>query len=142
MGLVRECALTLSDLGDVLTSAGRPTEALTHLREAGTLLVVVSDPYNHARALTRLGRACDQAGDTAAAGDHLRQALRGMRDIGSTRGEAEALTALGDLAERGQGFEEARRLYTDAEKILVRLGHPQAAQVRERLARLADKGEE
>jgi tetratricopeptide (TPR) repeat protein len=137
----RECALTLSDLGDVLTSAGRPAEALTQLREAAALLDEVRDPYNQARVLTRLGRACEQAGDTTAAGGYLGQALRAMRDIGSPRGEAETLTALGELAEHEEEFTEARRLYADAEKILVRLSHPQAVHVRERLARLARPGE-
>ncbi len=136
LGATREIALTLSDLGDTLIGAGRPAEAVTHLREAGSLLAEISDPYNQARVLTRLGRAHEHAGDFPAADDHLRRALRSMRDIGSSRGEAEALAALGSLAERAGRPDEARRRYADAERILLRLGHPQAAQIRERLTRL------
>jgi tetratricopeptide (TPR) repeat protein len=137
----RKIALALSDLGDALTSAGRPAEAVTHLREADSLLAEISDPYNQARVLTRLGRAHEHTGDFAVAADQLRRALRSMRDIGSPRGEAEALAALGSLAEREGRPHDARQQYAEAEKILVRLGYPQVAQIRERLARLSDPGE-
>ena len=137
----RETALTLSDLGDVLTSVGRPAEAMTALAAAGSLLSEISDPYNQARVLIRLGRAAEDIGDLAAAAGHLQQALRAMREIGSSRGEADAFQALGGLAERAGRLDEARRQYADAEKILIRLGSPEAPQLRERLARLADQGE-
>jgi tetratricopeptide (TPR) repeat protein len=138
IGVPRKVALALSDLGDALTSAGRVTEAITYLTEAGLLLADVADPYNQARTVARLGRAYEDAGDFAAAADHLRRALTGMRDIGSSRGEAEVLLALGGLAERTGQSAEARLWYGDAETTLVRMGSPQAVQVRERLARLGD----
>lgn len=138
---VRKSALTLSDMGDVFISAGQPTEAVTYLRKAWSLLTDTPDPHSKVRVLTRLGRALEDAGDIAGASVHMQQALHAMRDIGSLRGEAEALTALGGLAERAGELDEARRRYADAEKILVRIGHPQASQVRARLARLVDPGE-
>lgn len=137
----RAIALTLSDLADVFTSTGRPAEAVIALAEAGSLLLETSDPYNQARVLTRLGLAHERAGDLATAADHLRQALRSMRDIGSSRGEADALAALGSVAERAGQTDEARRRYADAERILIRLGSPRAAQMHERVARLAAPGE-
>jgi len=137
LNAVRKSALTLSDLGDVLISAGRPVEAVAHLQEARSLLMDSSDPHNQVRVLTRLGRAYEGAGDTTAAADHLQRALGAMRDTGSRRGEAEILTALGGLAERMGELREARQRYADAEKILVMLGHPQAAALHARLARLA-----
>lgn len=140
LGVPREVALTLSDLGDTLTGAGRAAEAMTHLREANSLLAEISDPYNQARVLTRMGRAHEHAGDFAAAADHLQRALQSMRDVGSPVGEAEALAALGSLAERAGQPDEARRQYSEAEKLLVRLGDRAVAQIRERLARLDDPG--
>jgi tetratricopeptide (TPR) repeat protein len=133
----RNIALTLSDLGDVLTNADRPTEAVIALAEAGSLLSEISDPLNQARVLVRLGRAHEQAGDLATAADQLQQALRSMRDIGSPQGEADALAALGGLAERSGRVGEACRHYAAAEKILIRLGSAHAAQMHERVARLA-----
>jgi tetratricopeptide (TPR) repeat protein len=141
LGSPRRIALTLSDLADVLTGAGRPAEALIALAEAGSLLSDTSDPYNQARVLIRLGRAHEETGDLAAAADHLQQALRAMQEIGSSRGEADARQALGGLAERAGRLAEARRHYAEAEKILITLGSPQAAQLRERMTRLADQGE-
>jgi len=137
----RKIALTLSDLGDILISVDRPAEAVTALAEAHSLLAEISDPYNQARVLTRLGRAQDQAGERAAAADNLQQALRSMQDIGSPQGEADALAALGGLAERAGRPDEARRQYAEAEKILIRLGSAQAAQMRERVARIVGPGE-
>ena len=59
---VRHVALTLSDLGDALTSASRPAAAIASLREASSLCAEASDPYNQARILVRLGQAHEQAG--------------------------------------------------------------------------------
>jgi tetratricopeptide (TPR) repeat protein len=141
VGAAREAGLTLSDLGDALIDAGQPVEAVTRLEEASSLLAGIPDLYNQARVRIGLGRAHGLAGDFAAALDHLRQALPAMREIGSPRGEADALTELGSLAERAGQVGEARRWYAEAETILVRLGHPEAARMRERLARLGDPGE-
>lgn len=141
LGSPRKIALTLSDLADTLTSMGRPAEAVHTLAEAGSLLSEISDPYNQARVLIRLGSAHEQAGDLAAATEHLQQALRSMKDIGSSQGEADSLAALGGLAERAGRPDEARRQYAAAEKILIRLGSAQAAQMRERVARIAGSGE-
>lgn len=133
----RKIALTLSDLGDVLTSENRAAEAVIALTEAGSLLSEISDPYNQARVLIRLGRAHEQAGDLAIAAEQLRQALHTMQDIGSPQGESDALAALGGLAERSGRPDEARRHYAAAETILISLGSIQAAQMHERVARLA-----
>jgi tetratricopeptide (TPR) repeat protein len=140
LGDSRHVALTLSDVGDVLTSTGRPQEAVSTLTEASMLLADAADPYNQARVLIRLGRACDRAGEITAADGHLRHALRSMQEIGSSRGEAEALMALGDLAEHAGQPDGARRRYTDAGKILVKIGSPEVARAREHLARLGDPG--
>ena len=138
LGGSRHVALTLSDLGDVLMSTDRPREAISRLKEATSLLAGASDPYNQARVLIGLGRALEHAGELTAADDHLRHALRSMQEIGSSRGEAEALVALGNLAEHAGQREGARRRYADAQKILVRIGSPEAAQVREHLTRFGD----
>jgi tetratricopeptide (TPR) repeat protein len=140
LGDFRRVALTLSDLGDALMRTGRPQEAVSRLTEATSLLAGASDPYNQARTLIGLGRALKHAGELTAAAAELRHALSSMREIGSSPGEVEALVALGDLAEHAGQREEARRRYADAQKILVRIGSPDAAQVREHLTRLGDPG--
>jgi len=136
----RKIALTLSDLGDVLTSADRAAEAVASLREASSLLADIADPYNQALVRIRLGLALEHAGQHAAADDNLQTALGRMRDIGSARGEAEALLALGSLAERAGRPADARQKYEAAARILTRISSPRTGQVRDRLARLENRG--
>ena len=85
--------------------------------------------------LTRLGRAHGRAGHPETATGYLDQALRAMREIGSARGEADTLVAFGDLADRAGQRDQARTRYTEAQRVLVSLGSPEDARVRERLAR-------
>jgi tetratricopeptide (TPR) repeat protein len=132
----RHIAVTLSNLADAFIAAGRPRDAIAALEEAGPLLADFPDPHSQARLLTRLGRANEHAGNPEAAAEYLRQALAAMREIGSARGETDALVALGDLATRGGRRDEARTRYAEAQRVLVSLGSPEEARVRERLARL------
>lgn len=137
----RHTALTLISLSGALIETGRFTEAIAALTEAGSQLADSPDPHSQARVLTMLGRAHDQGGQPEVATDYLHRALRAMREIGSAHGEAEALVSLGDLAVRAGQRDEARGHFTQAHQVLVSLGSPQAAQVRERLARLDQPGQ-
>jgi len=137
----RNVALALSDLGEALIEADRTRDAIAKLREAVPLLEGIPDRYNLARVFTRLGEAYDRLDEFALAADNLRRALRLMRDIGSSRGEAEVLESLGRLEEHSGVPRQARRHYADAEKILVTLGSPQVARVRESLDRLGGASE-
>lgn len=133
---VRKRALTLSDLGDALTAAGRPAAAIGPLATAADLLASADDPYNHARTYVRLGRAHERVGDPDSAAPHLARALHAMRDIGSSQGEADALLALGDLAARTGRAEQARERYTDAQRIFLGIGSPREREASDRLSRL------
>jgi tetratricopeptide (TPR) repeat protein len=132
----RHIAGTLSNLGDALIETGRPLDAITALDEADSLLANYPDPHSKGRVLTRLGRAHERAGHPETAVGYLHKALRVMQEIGSARGEADTLVALGDLASRAGHLDEARTRYAEAQRILVSLGLPEEARVRDRLARL------
>ena len=133
----RRTALTLCDLGATLIEAGGTAEAVTALTEAGRILATTPDPYNKARASILLGQAHARAADPAGAVDAVEQGLAIMRDIGSAIGEADALHVLGDLAREAGRTEDARRLYTDARRILAETGASTRI-LDQRLADLAD----
>jgi tetratricopeptide (TPR) repeat protein len=132
----RHIALTLIDLSDAFVERGRIGQAIASLDEAGSRLADVPDPNNQARVLTRLGRAHERSGRLETAAGYLDRALRTMREIGSAQGEAEILVTLGDLAANAGDVDAARHRYTAAQRLLVSLGSPLEAEVRERLARL------
>jgi tetratricopeptide (TPR) repeat protein len=137
----RHIALTLSNLGDALVETGRPLDAITALEEAGSLLASYPDPHSKGRLLTRLGRAHEHGGHPETAVGYLHEALRVMREAGSARGEADTLVAFGDLANRAGRRDEARARYTEAQQVLVSLGSPDDARIRERLTRLDQPGQ-
>jgi tetratricopeptide (TPR) repeat protein len=141
LGDARHLAVTLGDLADALIATSRPREAIEALEEAGRLLVDSPDPHSQGRLLTRLGLAYELAGNSRAAGEYLDQSLRAMREIGSRRGEADALVALGDLAGRAGRSDEARTRYAEAQRVLVSLGSPEEARIRDRLAELDRPGQ-
>jgi len=135
-GDTRHMAVTLAELADALLATDRPQEAIAALDEADRLLAESPDPHSRGRVLTRLGHAHALGGNPAAATDYLHRALGLLREAGSVRGEADALVALGDLARSARRPDEARTRYAEAQRILVSLGTPEEARVRERLARL------
>ncbi|MEV7009962.1 tetratricopeptide repeat protein [Streptosporangium sp. NPDC051022] len=132
-GEPRKVAILLCDLGNALTERGHTAEAVTCLTEAEELLVAEADPYNRTRALILLGRA--RAGEPETAADLITRGLEEMRRIGSETGQAQALQALGDLALRDRRAEDARNLYEEAQRILVRRG-ARSRQLDDRLTRL------
>lgn len=132
----RHIALTLIDLADAFIDTGQTTDAIASLEEADALLADAPDPNNRARVLTGLGRAHERCGRLEIAAGYLGRALRAMRDLGSIRGEAEILRSLGDLAVHAGDTGEARNRYSQAQRLLVSLGSPEEAQIRDRLERL------
>jgi tetratricopeptide (TPR) repeat protein len=132
----RHIALTLTNLADAFIETGRPQEAIAALTEADSKIADSPDPHSQARVLARLGLAYEQAGHPEIATGYLDRALRTMREIGSAGGEAEVLVSLGELAVRANHPDEARSRFMEAHQVLVSLGSPAEAQVRERLARL------
>jgi tetratricopeptide (TPR) repeat protein len=95
-------ALMSTDLGDVLVTLGRWSEALSRLERARTMLADLPepDPYNRARATIVLARAHIGAGDDPAALDLLRSALSTMTEHGSRFHSARAHRSLADIARR------------------------------------------
>jgi len=132
----RHIALTLIDLADAFTETDRAADAIASLEEAGVLLADAPDPNNQARVLTGLGRAHERCGRFEIAAGYLGQALRAMRDLSSARGEAEVLRSLGDLALHAGDTSDARNWYTLAHQIMLNLGSPEEAQIRDLLGRL------
>jgi tetratricopeptide (TPR) repeat protein len=139
LGKLREAALAHGDIGDALTDAARPGEAIGHLDRARELLAGLPDPYNQARTLARLGRARACAGERVKATETLEEALTGMREAQSPRGEAEVLRLLGELAEVEGQAGQAHQHYAAALMILDPLGAPGAAVLRDQLARIGPR---
>jgi tetratricopeptide (TPR) repeat protein len=141
LGDIRHIAVTLSDLADALIETDRPQDAITALDEASHLLADAPDPHSRGRMLTRLGQAHELAGHMETATDYLHLAVDTLREAGSARGEADALVALGDLAGHSGQLDEARTRYAEAQRVLVSLGSPEEARIRQRLAQLDQPGQ-
>ena len=136
LGDSRHIAVTLSNLGDALIKTGRLQDAISALQEASSILAGFPDLHSQGRTLTRLGRAYVRTGQPDVAAGHLHEALRITREAGSARGEADALIALGDLASTTGRPDVARTRYAEAQRVLVGLGSPDEARVRDRLSQL------
>jgi tetratricopeptide (TPR) repeat protein len=131
-GADRKAALALVDLAEVLLTADRGPDAVTHLERAGELLDV-DDPYNRARIKAVLGRAYTVTGDYPRADRELRIALDTMAGLGASTGRAEVLEAMGELAERTERTHEAQLRYEEALGLLGDAETPAHARLRSRL---------
>jgi tetratricopeptide (TPR) repeat protein len=135
----RATALTLVNLGTVLTCRGWPDEALRLLGEAQETLAALSqlDPYNEARAAIALSDAHLGRGDLLSAERIAAQAAVQMRELGSDFEFAEALDVLGRVARRRGDIGLARRHFEQASRIFQAAGSRRAEQLRQRLTQLA-----
>ena len=95
-----------------------------------------ADRRPHRRGLRwdSIGFVHHQLGEHEPAADCYRQALELWREIGDRYGESETQTHLGDLHRAAGAPEEARACWLAALTILEDLGHPDADQVRQRVA--------
>jgi tetratricopeptide (TPR) repeat protein len=130
-GRGRGVAIDSHHLGRAHLALGRTDVALRYLDEAARLFASIPDPYNEARVLMSLGRLQLELGGHQAA-EPLLKALTVMRAEGRLFQEAEILAALADTTDDA---DVARAYLEQAVTVYDRVGSPNAAELRSRLAR-------
>jgi len=121
-------------VGWYLTQRGEPRRALPYYTEALALQQQAGDRPNEAVTQDSLGWLRLQLEDYDDAVRHLEEGLRLARRLGDPALEAQALAHLGDLHEALLDRDAAAVRWRQAYEILVDLGHPQAAELRRKLA--------
>ncbi|MEV0131507.1 tetratricopeptide repeat protein [Dactylosporangium sp. NPDC050688] len=124
----------LANLGWSYAAAGEHREALDHCHQALELQQRIGDRTGEAYSWDSIGFIHHQLGEHEPAAECYRQALDLWREIGDRYGESETQTHLGDLHQAAGAPEEARACWLAALAILEDLGHPDADQVRRRVA--------
>lgn len=133
----RGVALMTRMLGEAYRDMGRYETAVDHLRRAYLMFRdLTNEEYGEARALSALGRTHLLAGRPGDATEPLAEALRIAERIGSHHEQAEVLMSLAEVSEAIGDRVRARSHLAAACEIFTRLGAPQTATARERLARL------
>lgn len=127
------------NLATVLSALGDHTAALTHYEEALALSRDIGDRHLEAAVLNNSGIASLKTGDGERARRHHDDALAVSSGVDDDFERARALGGLGAVLEAANDPHEAQRRWTDALVIFERLGSPEAAEVRERLVRLAER---
>jgi DNA-binding SARP family transcriptional activator/Flp pilus assembly protein TadD len=129
-------AMALNNIGWCHTQLGDHEQAREFGRRAVTLQATLgtANPQGHAAAWDSLGYAEYKFGNYDAAIDCYLNALRISEDVGDRHLEAEFRTHLGDAYQKAGDTPAARRAWRQALDILTDLDHPDAAEVRDRLA--------
>jgi DNA-binding SARP family transcriptional activator/Tfp pilus assembly protein PilF len=122
------CAWSRTLLGDF-------PQAVSQCRQALALLRDIRDRTGEAAAWDTLGHAHHRSGEHADAAECYRQAIELYRELGDRHWEAETLTRLGDTYESLGDSGAAAHAWRQALGLLDGLGHPNAGQLRKRLAR-------
>jgi DNA-binding SARP family transcriptional activator len=129
-------ALALNSAGWFHATLGDHEQALRSCGQALDLFRSLGHQEGVASALDSLGFAHQQGGDYAEAATCYQQACELHRHIGSRWGAAEALAHLGDARLATGNPAEARAAWEEAFVILDDLNHPDADEVRAKLAKL------
>ncbi|MEU0559843.1 tetratricopeptide repeat protein [Dactylosporangium sp. NPDC006015] len=124
----------LANLGWLYAASGEHREALDHCHQALELQQRIGDRTGEAYSWDSVGFIHHQLGEHEPAVECYRQALQLWREIGDRYGESETQTHLGDLHRAAGADAEARACWLAALTILEDLGHPDADQVRARVA--------
>jgi DNA-binding SARP family transcriptional activator/tetratricopeptide (TPR) repeat protein len=124
----------LNHLGWAHAHSGDHEQALRYCEQALALLEEVGTPNDRAATLDSLGYAHRHLGHTAEAVDRYRSALSIFRELGDLGEEATTLTTLGDTFQAAGDTAAARRSWRQALQILTDLRHPDAGQLRAKLA--------
>ncbi|MFY1684766.1 ATP-binding protein [Micromonospora sp. WMMD730] len=114
---------------------GQYGPALEHCSQALTLLRPTGDRHGEANTWDSLGFIHDRLGQHRRAIRCYGRALALYRRIGDRYDEADTLTRLGETRQAAGDVHGALRTWRRALDIFDDLGHPDAARVRERLAR-------
>jgi tetratricopeptide (TPR) repeat protein len=123
--------------GWYLTQRGELRQALPYYVEALALQQRAGDDPNEAVTQDSLGWLQHQLDDFDEAVRHLQDGLRLARRVGNPALEAQILGHLGDVHESLLDGDTAAGRWRQAYEILADLGHPQAAELRRKLAATA-----
>jgi len=129
-------AQALNSIGWNHTLLGEHEQALTYCQQALTLYRQLGDRHGQAVTWHSLGHAHHHLGRHTRALTCYQHALTLSRDVGDRYYEAAALTNLGDTHHTTGNPHAARDAWQEALTILSDLDHPNAAQVRAKLAGL------
>ena len=127
-------ASALNSIGWCHAQLGNPLQARTFCRQALSLYRELGNRYCEAHIWDSLGYAELRLGHLGDAADCYQHALALVREAGDRFAEAETLTHLADVRQAAGHQEEARDAWRQALAILDDLHHPDAEQVRAKLA--------
>jgi tetratricopeptide (TPR) repeat protein len=130
-------ALALNSVGWFHAVLGDHQQAISYCEQALDLFRDLGSREGMANALDSLGYAHHQSGNYAEATARYQQALGLHREIGGRWGAAETLGHLGDACHAAGNPAAARTAWEEAVAILAGLQHPDAGQIRAKLAQLA-----
>ncbi|WP_020667214.1 AfsR/SARP family transcriptional regulator [Amycolatopsis nigrescens] len=103
------CALAHRYLGSACQRAGRPVEALEHLRRSLALAEQIGNVRAQATAHRYLAVAWAHQGDEELRARHINRALRLFQDLGDPSAEADLLNAMGWHDAQLGNYQSARR---------------------------------
>lgn len=126
----------LNSLGWYHVRLGDLHRALSYCREALDLQLETGDEYGEADTRDSLGYANHQLGDYAEAITCYRHALDLYRKLFDPCGQAETLDRLGDTHQALADTKAARHAWKQALAVFDQLRHPEADNVRAKLARV------
>ncbi len=129
-------ARALNAVGWFHIQLGRPQEGLTYCRHALDLQREADDQFGQADTMDSIATAYSRLGNHREAIAHYQQAVLLYHEFGHRHSEADALASLGDLHLANGSPAAAGDVWQEALAILDELDHPEAAQVREKLAKL------
>ena len=132
-------ARALNALGWFHIQLGRRQEGLTYCQQALDLQKEIDDQFGQADTLDSIATAYSALGNHHEAIAHYQQAVLLYREFGHRHSEADTLACLGDLHLAIGSPDAARDAWYAAVAILDELDHPEAAQVRDKLAKLASR---
>jgi DNA-binding SARP family transcriptional activator/tetratricopeptide (TPR) repeat protein len=129
-------ALALNNLGWCHAKFSAYQQGLAYCEQALTLLQQIGDPFGEAAAWDSLGYAHHHLGHQKQAITCYRHAVDLFRDTDHRYHHAAALTHLGDTHHTNGHPTAARNAWDQALAILATLNHPDADQVRNKLANI------
>jgi DNA-binding SARP family transcriptional activator len=132
-------ALLENVAGWMYAHLGQQQQAMAHCQRALGLHREAGSRIGQGDTLVSIGYIYTQLGDFAQARSFYRQALDIFQEIGLPLGEAEALTGLGEALAAEGDVMGARDAWTAAEQILRQLAHPDANEIRAKLAALDNR---
>jgi tetratricopeptide (TPR) repeat protein len=136
VGKPRGEARALNAIGWCHTQLGDHEQAIVHCAKALAVMQELDDRHGLGLTYDSLGYAYHQLGDHDRAAGCFQKAIDLFSDFGDRFDQANSMTRLGDLWRADDDDDAARDLYEQALAILDALGHPGAAQVRDRLGSL------